>query len=69
MRGDAVAIDGGRTVTVSAPRAEIPLFVRAGARIPLLPPDVDTLAGHGSQPGLVHLSDRADALGELAFPE
>ncbi|MFL5782315.1 MAG: TIM-barrel domain-containing protein [Thermoleophilaceae bacterium] len=59
---------GGRTVTVPAPLAQLPLFVRAGATITLLPPDVDTLAGYGKARGLVHLSDRRSARRLIAFP-
>jgi len=44
------------------------MLVRAGAVIPLLPPDVDTLSGYGRRPGLVHLSDRRGQLRLLAFP-
>ena len=56
-------------VVVDAPRDEIPLFVRAGAVIPLLAPDVYTLAEHGADdPSIVRLADRADQLHLLAFP-
>ena len=48
---------GGRVITVEAPLDRIPLFVRAGACLPLLPPNVDTLADVGT--GVVHLSDVA----------
>jgi hypothetical protein len=41
--------------------------VRSGAVLPLLPPDVDTLAEHDGK-GLVSLDDRADRLALLAFP-
>ena len=40
---DGAAYEGGRWVTTTAPLLEIPLFVKAGAIIPLLPEDVDTL--------------------------
>ncbi|MFL5781762.1 MAG: hypothetical protein ACJ760_10660, partial [Thermoleophilaceae bacterium] len=50
------------------PLAQLPLFVRAGATITLLPPDVDTLAGYGKARGLVHLSDRRSARRLIAFP-
>jgi hypothetical protein len=43
-------------------------MVRAGAILPLLPPDVDTLANYGRAPGLVHLGDRRGRLRLLAFP-
>jgi alpha-glucosidase (family GH31 glycosyl hydrolase) len=67
--GDLAPIPGGRSVTVPAPLDELPLFARVGALIPLLPPDVDTLADYGaSAPGLVKLADRTDRLEILAFP-
>ncbi len=64
----ADVLPGGRAVTVPAPLDELPLLVRAGAVLPLLPPDVDTLTGYGSDPSVVRLADRADQLGLLAFP-
>jgi alpha-glucosidase (family GH31 glycosyl hydrolase) len=57
---------GRRTVSVRAGIDELPLYVRAGALLPLLAPDVDTLAGGGS--GVVRLSQRAGRLRLLAFP-
>ena len=45
FRLGGVPIEGGRTITVPAPIDEIPLFVRMGAVIPLVDPEVDTLAG------------------------
>ncbi len=36
--------EGGRHVTVSAPLTDIPLFAKAGALLPMLPPDVWSLA-------------------------
>jgi hypothetical protein len=66
--GSARLVEGGRDVTLPAPLAELPLLVRAGAVIPMLAPDVDTLASYGSAPGLVHLADRASELRLLAFP-
>lgn len=60
---------GGQAVVVPAPLDELPLLVRAGAVIPLLPADVDTLAPYGAgDPGLVRLNDRPDRLALLAFP-
>jgi len=44
------------------------MFIRAGAVLPLLPADVDTLSGYGSAPGLVHATDREDRRTLLAFP-
>ncbi len=59
---------GSAEVVVSAPIDEIPLFIRAGAVIAMLAPDVYTLAEHGSDPSIVRLADRADQLRLLAFP-
>ena len=57
------SIAGGRPSHVPAPLDELPLLVRAGAVLALLPPDVDTLADYGAgTPGLVRLADRRDAL-------
>lgn len=65
----AALIEGGTAVTVPAPSDELPLFARAGSLLPLLPPDVDTLADYGGHdPSLVRLADRADQLLILAFP-
>jgi alpha-glucosidase (family GH31 glycosyl hydrolase) len=61
-------LGGGRNVVLPAPLAELPLLVRVGAILPLLPPDVDTLSAYGSGKGLVHLSDRRGQLRLLAFP-
>jgi alpha-glucosidase (family GH31 glycosyl hydrolase) len=73
---DAGAIELGRTVrrpgaddvSVDAPVGEIPLFVRSGAVIPLLPADVETLADYGDD-DVVRLADRADQRTLLAFPD
>jgi alpha-glucosidase (family GH31 glycosyl hydrolase) len=65
--GGAPILAGGRTVTVDAPLDQIPLFVRAGTCLELLPPDVDTLANVGTAPGLVHLSDAAGRERTLGF--
>src|SRR5262245_8289751 len=66
--GAATVVEGARSVTVPAPLAELPIFVRAGAVLPLLPADVDTLADYGTAPDLVKLADRRDRLELLAFP-
>jgi alpha-glucosidase (family GH31 glycosyl hydrolase) len=67
--GDAAVVSGPRSTTVPAPLDELPLFVRAGAVLPLLPADVDTLADYGDPaPGLVRLADRTDRLALLALP-
>jgi alpha-glucosidase (family GH31 glycosyl hydrolase) len=61
-------VSGRRHVGVAAPLTQLPLFVRAGALLALLPPDVDTLASYGRRPGLVHLHDRRDRMRLLLFP-
>ncbi len=66
---DAPVVEGGRSITVDAPIDEIPMFVRAGARIPKLPADVFTLAEHGTDPSIVHLRDREGDVRELVFPD
>lgn len=66
--GAAELHDGTQTATVSAPIAEIPMFVQAGALIPMLSPDVFTLAEYGDDPEIIHASDRDDFLHVLAFP-
>lgn len=58
---------GRATHTLPAPLDELPLLVRAGAVVPLLSADVDTLAPYRA-PGLVNLADREDRLTLLAFP-
>ncbi len=65
--GRARLLRGGRALTLPAPRAELPLLVRAGAVLPLLPADVDTLAPYRG-PGVVRLGDRRDRMQLLAFP-
>jgi len=68
LQGGGV-VDGGGVHTVPAPLDELPLFVRAGAVLALLSPDVDTLTDYGGgTPGLVRLSDRTDVVHVLAFP-
>jgi alpha-glucosidase (family GH31 glycosyl hydrolase) len=69
VMGRAAMIVGPRSVTLPAPIEELPLLVRAGAVLALLPPDVDTLADYGTpSPDLVHLADRRDTVHLLAFP-
>ena len=41
-------LPGRREATLPAPQDELPLLVRAGAVLPLLPADVDTLAPYGA---------------------
>src|SRR3954447_13560087 len=59
---------GGRDITVRAPLAELPLLARAGAILPLLPADVDTLTSYGHKRGLVHLRNRTRRMTLIAFP-
>ena len=66
--GRAKVLRGGRDATVPAPLDELPMLVRAGAILPMLPPDVDTLAGVGRAPGLVHLRERRSRRALYAFP-
>jgi alpha-glucosidase (family GH31 glycosyl hydrolase) len=61
-----VVLNGGREVTVPAPANQLPMFVRAGAALGLLPADVQTLSSYGS--GVVHLGDRAGKRTLLAWP-
>ena len=65
--GAASVRTGGGTLDVAAPIDQIPVLVRAGAVIPLLPPDVDTLSDYGAG-HLVTLADRQGARDLLAFP-
>ena len=58
----------GRQVTLPAPLGQPPLLLRAGAVLPLLGPDVDTLAPYGREAGLVRLADRSRRLRLLAVP-
>jgi alpha-glucosidase len=60
-------LQGGGDVTLPAPLEEIPLLLRAGTLLALLPPEVQTLAEHGG-PSVVRAADRADRLRILAFP-
>jgi hypothetical protein len=66
--GEAEVLDGEADATLPAPLEELPLLVRAGSVIPLLPPDVDTLAEPGADPETVGLSDRRRQIHLLAFP-
>lgn len=64
--GKAKVLQGGRTVTATAPIDVIPLFLRAGAVVPMLPNTVDTLSSYGDD--VEHLSDHEDERGLLAAP-
>jgi alpha-glucosidase (family GH31 glycosyl hydrolase) len=65
----ARVLRGRREATLPAPLSQLPLLVRAGAVLPLLPRDVDTLADYGAgAPGLVRAADRRGRMELLAFP-
>ena len=65
----AKTLRGSREVTLPAPLRQLPLLVRAGAVLPMLPPGVDTLARYGrSEPGITTLGERRRSLRLLAFP-
>jgi alpha-glucosidase (family GH31 glycosyl hydrolase) len=68
IKGRAAVLRGGRDHTLPAPLDQLPLLVRAGALVAMLPADVDTLANYGSAPGLVKLADRRNRMNLLAFP-
>ncbi len=61
-------ITGGREITVPAPLDRLPLLARAGAILPMLPADVDTLAPEGSGDSLVNLGERDGTRELLIFP-
>ncbi len=58
---------GGGSRLVPAPLGRLPLQLRAGAILPLLPAGVDTLSGHGD-PSTTSLAERRRNLALLAFP-
>jgi sulfoquinovosidase len=64
-------IDGGRDLTVDAPINQIPVFVRMGAAIALVDPEVDTFAGAGEPDGVqVQTAESLqDRLHVWAFPD
>ena len=66
--GRTATIGGGRVESLPAPLEQLPLLARAGSVVPLLPPDVDTLADYGTGDDLVKLADRRDRMELLAFP-
>ncbi len=67
--GRVKELSGKREVTVPSPLDELPLFARAGAVLPLLPPKVDTLAQYGrGVKGLDTLEESRGELELLAFP-
>jgi alpha-D-xyloside xylohydrolase len=59
----ATTLDGNRVIKVDAPLNRIPVFVRAGTCLPMLPGDVDTLVtdtGFAHDDDVVTLAERAD---------
>jgi hypothetical protein len=66
LRG-ARLLRGRRDVTLPAPLEELPLMVRAGAILPLLPETVQTLASYGAG-STVGLDDVRNQLHLIAFP-
>jgi alpha-glucosidase (family GH31 glycosyl hydrolase) len=67
--GGTRTVKGSGTRTLAAPSDQIPVLARAGALLPLLPSDVDTLAPYGQDdPSIVHLADRGNVRRLLAFP-
>jgi hypothetical protein len=65
----ARALRGGRELTVPAPLEELPLMVRAGAVLALLPAKVDTLASYGRDSRDIEtLAENRRRLRLLAFP-
>ena len=63
----AKTLRGGRSVAVPAPLDQLPLMVRAGAILPLLPADTQTLASYGAG-STVGLDDVGRSLHLVAFP-
>ena len=63
----AKAVKGGRGLTVEAPIEVLPLMVRAGAILPLLPANTQTLSGYGAG-SIVGLDDVSRRLHLIAFP-
>ncbi len=63
--GGQQVVDGNRVVHVDAPIDNIPIFVRAGTCLPLLPADVDSLitdTNFQHSADVVTLADRANAV-------
>ena len=54
--------------TLDAPLDQLPMLMRAGAVLPLLPPEVDTLADYGGGSGVIRLRDRARRMDLVALP-
>jgi alpha-D-xyloside xylohydrolase len=63
----AKLVRGGREITMPAPLDQLPLLVRAGAVLPLLPAGVDTLSSY-ADPSTTSFGERRERLRLLAFP-
>jgi alpha-glucosidase (family GH31 glycosyl hydrolase) len=63
----AKLIRGGRKISVPAPLDQMPLLLRAGRILPLLPASVDTLSSY-DDPTTTSLGERRKRLRLLAFP-
>jgi hypothetical protein len=59
---------GPQRIGIEVNDQEIPLFVRDGAVLGLLSPDVDTLSPYGERSSVVSASEREDRRQLLAFP-
>jgi alpha-D-xyloside xylohydrolase len=66
--GRARVLVGGRGRTLPAPLSQLPLLVRAGSVLVLLPRQVDTLSPYGSGRRQIRLADRARRLDLVAWP-
>jgi hypothetical protein len=62
----ARVLSGPGDVSVDAPQDQIPLFVRAGALIPMLDPAVETLTDYGEN--VVRLADRPRRITVVGWP-
>lgn len=62
-----VAADGRGEIEVDAPLAKLPLFLREGAIVPMLRPNIDTLAS-ASDPGIESFADDPGPLWALVAP-
>lgn len=61
-------VEGGLTLTVDAPLGKLPLFLAEGGMVPLLRPDIDTLAPTRGGSGIESMADRPGPLSVRAFP-
>ena len=61
-------VNGGRDIRVPAPLDRLPLMIRAGALLPMLPEGTDTLADRHDTPRLTSLQEQRGRLDLIAFP-